>query len=198
MESLSCPNCGAPLVIPQRATVAVCTYCCASVGIKADSLGHRQIVLEEIRDGTDLVAMRAAREHLSGQLPGLMQAWSEQAEAIKHVLKLKAQRESIVRQDKFWRWPALVVGSVLIILGILSAFAGSSDPSICFGMGFFVLLAALVLWLDVGRHARVVNALDGRLHTCGEHLARLGQEIGAIEERIGDLGSRMDHLAREI
>ena len=68
IEAIQCPKCGGPLSVEEGRDSVYCSHCGAGLRISTGSSGHPLATLDDIKDDTSLLAMRAALERLDERL----------------------------------------------------------------------------------------------------------------------------------
>jgi hypothetical protein len=197
IDSLQCPNCGAPVATAAGRDAYTCAYCGAHLRLTAGASGVPLAVLEELGDDAALLADVAKRDYLV----------RENAELRQRILGPQGQQAGTIRP---WRTTSSPVAmAVLIGIGLLFACGiGGALPDDAPGLryAYWLLVAAaagIAIWKLVIHRGRPRSADQGawarpaRGRAATAELVGLRRQYAANERSIAALNAAIAAAAHE-
>jgi hypothetical protein len=196
IEAVQCPKCGAPLELPAGLGNAFCTFCGASLQITHGSSGHAMATLADIKTDTEVIATKAAMDHLRENLAGL----EEKRRVLEsRLIELRGRDASLlanppgylqssVQQVASW---ILAAGAVSIFLS-LAGLNCAAVALVCTGVGI------VLWWTETKRIRQDWEQSRSQIYAatlgCSKDMERLRAQMLPIQTRLAEVTREMDSL----
>ena len=201
---IECPQCGAPTTVESGARFARCTFCGSELELARGPTMRPASVLDDIREGTGILARRAAAHHLQERLAALARehaaVWAQwqretqSAAGIPHSAPMRTRGSAV----------SILVGSALIVVGgVLALFRVASGATIALA-GAALVAAGVLVGVRLGKTLRedrrqfVRRALSDAEGRYGPRIAAIEEEIRSARERVAGIEAEMDLMTRDL
>ena len=186
VESLQCPNCGAPLSVETGQTSMYCPYCKARLRINLGASGHPLATLDEIKVDSSIIARDVVRQRLKEQLAALE---AERGQVISRKEAEKRKKAPGPGPTIFGTVLAFLFALLLLGVGLSNGVSGLDELVAVF---LVVGLVGLASWAS--QH-NAINRIDEETRL---ELSPVDGRIGKIKAQLVEIEAEMDQLAKEL